>query len=273
MRLFRHLLIRERFGQPQLPSTFCRSTLAWCLSWKGEFTEAITLIQEATRIAQAADHSGIISHIINSGGLIYLLKGDLDEAISRLELTISLNQANQTPPAPTTLSFLAHTYALAGRVAEALPLFEESLERAAAAKFLPCNSLWIGWWGEASLLAGLLKEAKQYARRAFEIARAQKEHGYEAYALRLLGKIAAHDDEPDTKQSETYYHQALDGAKDLGMRPLQAHCHLDLGTLYGKTKRSAKAHAELTTAVEIYQNMKMTFWLPQAEAMLAETSR
>ena len=54
------------------------------------------------------------------------------------------------------------------------------------------------------------------------------------------------------------------------MRPLQAHCHLGLGTLYLKTDRPKPAHAELTTAIALYRAMDMTLWIPQAEAALAQ---
>jgi hypothetical protein len=54
------------------------------------------------------------------------------------------------------------------------------------------------------------------------------------------------------------------------MRPLQAHCHLGLGTLYAKISRSEQAQAELSAAIALYRAMDMTFWLPQAEAALAQ---
>ena len=54
------------------------------------------------------------------------------------------------------------------------------------------------------------------------------------------------------------------------MRPLQAHCHRGLGTLYVKTGQREQARTELSTAIEMYQAMAMTFWLPQAEAALAQ---
>jgi len=59
-------------------------------------------------------------------------------------------------------------------------------------------------------------------------------------------------------------------ADELGMRPLLAHCHRGLGTLYFKTGRREEARTELTAAIELYRAMAMTFWLPQAEAALAE---
>ena len=56
------------------------------------------------------------------------------------------------------------------------------------------------------------------------------------------------------------------------MRPLQAHCHLGLGTLYTMTDQRDQARAELSTAIEMYQTMEMTLWLPQAEAALAQVA-
>jgi hypothetical protein len=54
------------------------------------------------------------------------------------------------------------------------------------------------------------------------------------------------------------------------MRPLQAHCHLSLGTLYIKTGQREQARAALVTAIGLYRALDMTFWLPQAEAALAQ---
>jgi class 3 adenylate cyclase len=64
--------------------------------------------------------------------------------------------------------------------------------------------------------------------------------------------------------------QALALVEKLGMRPLVAHCHLGLGMLYSQIGRVQQACAELTTAIELYRAMDMTFWLPQAEAALAK---
>jgi hypothetical protein len=57
------------------------------------------------------------------------------------------------------------------------------------------------------------------------------------------------------------------------MRPLLAHCHLGLGSLYAKTGRPEPARAALAAAIALYRAMDMTFWLPQAEAMLAHIEK
>ena len=54
------------------------------------------------------------------------------------------------------------------------------------------------------------------------------------------------------------------------MRPLQAHCHHGLGTLYTTLGHAEQARAELSTTIDLYRAMDMTFWLPQAKAALAQ---
>jgi hypothetical protein len=54
------------------------------------------------------------------------------------------------------------------------------------------------------------------------------------------------------------------------MRPLQAHCHRGLGMLYAQLGQREPACTALTAAIDLYRAMAMTFWLPQAEAMLAQ---
>ena len=120
------------------------------------------------------------------------------------------------------------------------------------------------------MLAGRLEEAQALAERALTLARAHQERGRQAHALRLLGEIVARHELPESESAEAYYRQALTLADEIGMRPLQAHCHLGLGTLYAKVGRQEQARFELTAAIELYQSMEMTFWLPQAEAALAQ---
>jgi tetratricopeptide (TPR) repeat protein len=123
---------------------------------------------------------------------------------------------------------------------------------------------------EAQLLADRLEEAQALAEQALMLARAHQERGHQAYALRLLGDIAARRELPQGEPAVAHYRQALTLAEDLGMRPLQAHCHLGLGTLYATTGQRQQARAALSAAIALYRAMDMTFWLPQAEAALAQ---
>jgi Flp pilus assembly protein TadD len=62
-------------------------------------------------------------------------------------------------------------------------------------------------------------------------------------------------------------------AEALGIRPLVAHCSRGLGTLYAATGQREQARTALSTAIEMYQAMEMTFWLPETEAALAQVER
>src|SRR5207302_3806137 len=134
-------------------------------------------------------------------------------------------------------------------------------------RFMLYQSLRFVWLSEAYLLAGRREDAARVAALGLALARTHKERGHEAWVLRLLGEIAAHADPPETGQAEAHYRQALALADELGMRPLAAHCHLGLGSLYQRIGRYEQASAELGTAAELYRAMEMPFWLAQAEAV------
>jgi tetratricopeptide (TPR) repeat protein len=120
------------------------------------------------------------------------------------------------------------------------------------------------------MLAGHLEEAHTFAEQTLAFAREHQERGKEAYALHLLGDIAAGREPPECDQAEAYYRQALALAETLGMRPLVAHCHQGLGTLYAATGQREQARTALATSIDLYRAMEMIFWLPQTEAALAQ---
>jgi tetratricopeptide (TPR) repeat protein len=164
---------------------------------------------------------------------------------------------------------LGVAYALSGRVA-AIPLLTQALEQAITMEVIFFQALCHLSLAEAQVLAGRLEEAHALADRALTLARAHQERGHQAYALHLLGEIAAHRHPPEVDQAEAFYGQALTLADELGMRPLLAHCHLGLGILYNRIGRPEQARAELAAAIELYRAMEMTFWLERAEIALVQ---
>jgi hypothetical protein len=120
-------------------------------------------------------------------------------------------------------------------------------------------------------LAGRLVEARAEAQRAFEFASTHKERHAQAWVLHLLGDLAAHEVPDQAKAVVASYQQALALAEALDMRPLSAHCHLSLGLFYHQQARPEPARAALATAVSMLRAMEMRWWLPQAEAALAQT--
>jgi len=170
---------------------------------------------------------------------------------------------------PRIAAALGAAYTLGGRIADVVPLLTQAMEQATATESVYQTQCHLAL-GEAQLLAGRMEEAHTLAKRTLVLARERQERGHEAYALRLLSDIAARREPLESDQAGEYYCQALALAEESGMRPLQAHCHLGLGTLYIKTGRQERAHTALSTAMEMYRAMAMAFWLPQTEAALAQ---
>jgi class 3 adenylate cyclase/tetratricopeptide (TPR) repeat protein len=262
----------KRFRLTEFPASGPRYYLALTLAERGEFDEGITHGQEAIRLAEAADHQ--FSLVLASWGLAYLygLRGELSPAVRLLERGLALcREWNLTVLSPRVTGFLGSVYARSQRIAEGLSLLHQALKAMEALGFGGYHSLLVVHLGEACLLADRLEEALAAASRALTLARNLGERGHEAWALRLLGEIASTRDPPDVATAEGYYGEAFALASDLGMRPLLAHCHLGLGTLYSQMRKLEQARSELATAIELFRSMDMTFWLERAEAALAKT--
>jgi tetratricopeptide (TPR) repeat protein len=289
-------LIRERFGMTGFPAVMSRTWSVSCLADLGAFDEGTARGEEAVRLAEAVDHpfsptqaySALgrpdspsvnpppppfsLTQAYFALGSLHLRKGDLSKAIPVLERGLGLCQvANILTWFPTVAASLGYAYTLVGRVAEALPLLKQAAAQDTSRGISAGHARWVTYLSEAYLLTGHMDEATGLARSALAFARDLKARGNEAYALRLLGEIHAHQDPLEVEAAEAAYRQALALAEELGMRPLLAHCHLGLGTLYTNVGRMAQARAVLSTAIEQFHAMGMAFWLPRAEAMLAQT--
>ncbi len=171
---------------------------------------------------------------------------------------------------PSTVAFLAASYALNGCIVEAQPHVEHMMTHLAAGNQDALLGQILTVLGEALLCMGRVEEADVMARRLLNTATVHAGSGHQAHAFRLLAEVAFHQNPSDIGTAIGHYQDSLALSDELGMRPLQAHCHRGLGTLYRHTGQSEPARAELSTAIDLYRDMAMTFWLPETGAALAE---
>ena len=248
------------------PSVLSRVWLALCLAERGEFPEGLTVGEEALEIAETGD-SGF-SFVLGCAGLgsVCVAKGDFDRAIAVLERGLSFESNEPGVRAwPFVASALGAAYAHVNRLQEALPLLEEAIERAATMKLKANQSIRLVRLAEAHVRAGRPESAFPLAAQALDLAQEHRERGHEAHALRQLASIEVERESPALDRAEEGYRKALALAEQLGMRPLQAHCHLGLGRLRRRRGDPESAAAETAAARDLYLALDMTFWLHQID--------
>ena len=275
----------------------------------GAYDQAIAAAQRALALATASG-DGVLYALANRDlGLAYQAQGEYRQAIDSLGQTIDSLEGPRRHelfgrvilPAVISRAYLAWRHAEVGTFAVGRTLGDEGL-RIAEAVDHPA-SVMIGCWGIGLLwlhqgdlpralpllerAVGICREIDlplYFPRIAVPLGAAYTLGGRSAEAVSLLTPALE-----QTMATAMVVHQALcrltlgeaqlragrleeahTHAEKLGMRPLQAHCHRALGTLYAATGQREQACAALTTAIAMYRVMDMTFWLPQTEAALAQ---
>jgi class 3 adenylate cyclase/tetratricopeptide (TPR) repeat protein len=262
---------RERFGQIFLPAVTSRAFLAWCHAELGMFGEGRSFGEEGLRIAEGVNHHASLLYGYGGIGLLTLRQGDLRRALPLLERAVGICQdADLRAFFPRMAAALGAAYILGGRIADAVSLLRQAQEQSMTTGMVGYQALCNLSLGEAYMMTGLWEEAHALAEGVLAYTRGHQERGHQAYALWLLGAIAARREPLESEIAEAHYCQALSLAEELGMRPLQAHCHQDLGTLYVTTDQWEQARTALSAAIDLYRAMDMTFWLPQTAAALAQ---
>jgi tetratricopeptide (TPR) repeat protein len=200
---------------------------------------------------------------------LYCLKGEEARAIPLLERASSICQERDFGVwLPQIIGYLGYAYSQVGRLDEGLSLLGRAIDAYEATRAWPFRPLLTVHRGTACLRAGRLDAAVSLGHQAVTLARQHGERGHEAWAFRLLGEIASRGKPLDPLKAEDHYREASAIATDLGMRPLVAHCHLELGRLARVTDEASKARFHLTTATTMYREMGMTGWVEKAQAEL-----
>jgi tetratricopeptide (TPR) repeat protein len=275
----------------------------------GAYDQAIAAAQRALALATIGGDIVLQALANQYLGRAYHAQGDYRRAIDCFEQTVAALEGARRLERfgqvilPTVLSraYLARFHAELGMFAEGHPLVEEGLRIAQAADH-PLSLMVASWsggllalrqgdlarvlprleravsmcqdadhqtffplmaaiLGAAYTLSGRIADAVPLLTQAMEQTTATEMAGFQALCRLPLS---------EAQLVAGLLEEAHTLAEALGMRPLQAHCHRVLGTLYTMTGQREQARAELSTAIEMYRAMEMTFWLPEAERALTE---
>ena len=261
----------ELFGTTGSVYVICRVWLARALAQLGRFTEAAPYADDAIRAAEESSHPYSIAYAYYGAGILFLIKGDFDRSIAMLERGLAVCDAAEIPAQrPLVASCLGAAYAFVGRLDEAHRLLESAVEHTASMRRLAGQAIRVAWLSGAYMLAGRTDEAEALTTRGLELAAESKDRGSQAWLLAILADLSSRRSPLNVEQVKADYGIALALAREIKMRPLQAHCHLGIGNLYAQVEKDAEARDELLGAVDLYKAMSMPYWLSKAEAALAK---
>jgi tetratricopeptide (TPR) repeat protein len=244
--------------------------LTWCHTVLGDFAHASQYVERTTQAAERLESPQVQANALFYRAILLNHQGEFARAIPLCEQAVQLYETHGIHfMLPLALMYWGQALAWIGQSTESLAALERAvaLQEDMATQYLATDGYIM--WAEGLLLAGHIEEAIRVANRGIDLARATGEQGNEARALQVLGAIMVAENPPDFHAAVHTCRQAETLADKLSMRPLQAHCHRGLGSLYSQIGDAEQARAELSTAIEMYRDMEMTFWLPETEAALA----
>jgi class 3 adenylate cyclase/tetratricopeptide (TPR) repeat protein len=262
-------LERERFGMVMPPAVFGRSIASWALAELGDFAAGHRLAGEALAIAEALDHPHGAIFASIAVGTVHLRQGALPSAIAALERAHAVWQKVDLPAVLLELAGpLASAYAQAGRPDDAQELLQRALALALTLRHRLGNVLRSAGMAEALLAANRIEDAMPLAQLYVELTRGVNARGAHAWAQHLLGEVLARR-KAALDEALSVLSSALALAHELGMRPLQARCHLSLGRVHRLAGARASAETALTTARQMLEALRMPAWSAQAGRELA----
>jgi tetratricopeptide (TPR) repeat protein len=223
----------ERLGFVGLASVLMNTWLSFSLNELGQFPEAQARAEEALLIATTADQPFSLMAAHLALGILGLRHGSFARAAAAFRSVVEFGRTwDMRTSWPGGDAGLACALALQGECEEATCLLAETTMTIDGTRVGFNLAQRINWEGEAARWCGRPQDAERLGQEGLRFARARKERGDEAWALRLLGDLASDLEPPDLSAAEGHYHDALALADALGMRPLVAHCHRGLGVLY-----------------------------------------
>jgi len=244
----------ERFGANFSIAVDSRAHLSLCHAELGAFTEGLAMAEEGLRVAETGNHPFSLILACHGVSGVSLRQGDVHRAIPVLERAMGLCEDwHILNLLPRLTAALGLAYAQDGRVAAGLALGEHGVEQEVASDRRRRLAPLVAWLSEAYLLAGRLEEARQRAAQAVDLACQYTQRGDQARALWLLGESTTRQASPEVEPAAGHYRQAMALAEELGMRPLQAHCHRGLGTLYARQGQRQQARTALAAAIDLYR--------------------
>ena len=256
-------LAMEGFGRRNLVSVTSRCWLAWSLAWLGRFDEALKIAADSPYNALDTNEAWTVLSARWGTTIPSIIRGDFHRVIQPLHETLAFCEATGISVwRPGFLAGLGRACAGTGMIERGLQLLREAVDTARVSNRV-VDAMALCWLADAELLAGNVDVALGVATRGIDVARQRDERGNLAELLVVLTSI--YERAGDSDAAFATLAEAAATVSELAIRPLVAHCHFAYARLYGTRARAAEASEQRASAIALYREMGMTYWLEKAE--------
>lgn len=247
---------------------------AYALGLSGEVDKALELANEGVTIAQdAQDDTQTIVAVLMRGTINYHC-GRFDEALKDLQQSVTIGEmANAENLLFNAYGTLGSVLIQMGEVKDATMMLDRCLKLGKETDTFIGLPDFMVRRAEVDLRNGKWDSALKLAEQALQLAESTHQNGIRIVVLRILGKIHRDMATPNFDKAESLLQDSVTISVDKGARVFQAMGLLELGRLYDKQGRKDEAFATLESALNLANDIGMTYPKNWAEADLKRISK
>jgi class 3 adenylate cyclase/tetratricopeptide (TPR) repeat protein len=262
------------------PGTTGSSLLVLCHMMKaivyasvGEYDDSEQSSRQASDLAERNDRPYDIIAADYGRGIVQMIHGDLDEAASALEEASLLSRENEVRLfLPLVLCALGNLYLQLGQAVKARDILVEAKSEAEELGHSTSILLASAYLSSAHALLGDIPRGLEVARACQAGAKQKGYQAIEALAYFAEAGILSLHGAPGAAEATARLERTIEIASRLGTKPLLGLARGTLARLLAASGRTSEAHDELSQAVELFANSKMTVQLERAMAALSKLS-
>ena len=247
---------------------------AFCLVELGDLASAAVLAGEALKAAEALGMAVTLSAALELSAIVYSRTGKFEVAsgltarCQRILQTTDVDLGGIAFPQPTVDHSMRNQ---TEKVTEAIQSLERLRKSAESSNNMRWQPFYSAHLAEAYGHFGRTEEAVTTARHAIDLSRQSELPAQEAWSHYTLGRILARQGQADRKDTREELEESLRLARELGMRPLEAQCLLELGLLPALAPEERSEY--LATATRMFDEIGMEFWRETSEQARAHLAR
>ncbi|HXZ95358.1 MAG TPA: hypothetical protein VEG28_05580, partial [Dehalococcoidia bacterium] len=239
----------------------------------GRFEEAETLCEKALRSALKVNSVYSMGWAEVNYSYLYMHRGDGQNTVAHAQKAISyIDEAQALIIMGLARTVLGMGYYFLGNLGTARAYIEQGIKIHTDTGMPFLLSLQYYFLSTVFLNSDDLPNAQSCAEKALDLSQTNREKHFEGRSWALLGRVMSKTNPSQSGKAEEFILRGINILDQLKTRPWCAEGYLYLGELHSETGHREKALEYLNKAKEMFQDMKMEYWLDRTHKALSALS-